>query len=70
MTEYRTTSVIVDVQHEDGWYVGTCPMFPGVISQGRTEAELMTNMREAIELWFETQNELAQEQARKQGHTP
>jgi predicted RNase H-like HicB family nuclease len=34
---------------EDGVFVATCPALPGCVSQGRTRAEAMTNIREAIE---------------------
>ena len=34
---------------EDGWIVVECPALPGCVSQGRTEAEALANIREAIE---------------------
>ena len=40
---------------EDGWIVVECPALPGCISQGRTEKEAITNIREAIEVWLETE---------------
>lgn len=42
---------------EDGWIVAECPALPGCVSQGRTEAEALDNIREAIELWLETELE-------------
>ncbi len=42
---------------EDGWIVAECPILPGCVSQGRTEAEAVDNIREAIELWLETEVE-------------
>lgn len=36
-------------QGEDGWIVAECPALPGCVSQGRTEAEALANIREAIE---------------------
>jgi predicted RNase H-like HicB family nuclease len=39
---------------EGGWIVAECPALPGCISQGRTEAEAMDNIREAIQLSLET----------------
>jgi predicted RNase H-like HicB family nuclease len=35
---------------EDGYLVAECPVIPGCISQGRTRAEALRNIREAIEL--------------------
>ncbi len=37
----------------DGWIVVSCPSIPGCISQGRTRAEALTNIRDAIELMLE-----------------
>ncbi len=39
---------------EDGWIVAECPALPGCVSQGRTTAEALANIREAIELSLET----------------
>ena len=38
---------------EDGYIVAECPVLPGCISQGRTRAEALANIREAIELCLE-----------------
>lgn len=48
---------IVLEEGEDGWLVAECPALPGCVSQGRTEAEAVSNIREAIELWLETELE-------------
>jgi predicted RNase H-like HicB family nuclease len=42
---------------EDGWIVAECPSLPGCVSQGRTETEAIENIREAIQLWLETEVE-------------
>ena len=42
---------------EDGYLVAECPVIPGCISQGRTRAEALRNIREAIELCLEGQVE-------------
>jgi predicted RNase H-like HicB family nuclease len=42
---------------EDGWYVVECPVIPGCMSQGRTEAQAMENIREAIQLCLEVRQE-------------
>jgi predicted RNase H-like HicB family nuclease len=39
---------------EDGFVVVECPTLPGCLSQGRTEAEALANIREAIEASLET----------------
>ena len=38
---------------ETGMIVTECPSIPGCISQGKTEAEALANIREAIELCIE-----------------
>ena len=38
---------------EDGYWVAECPSLPGCISQGRTRAEAIENIREAIALYIE-----------------
>jgi predicted RNase H-like HicB family nuclease len=38
---------------EDGYFVAEVPSLPGCISQGRTRAEAITNVREAIALYIE-----------------
>ncbi len=39
---------------EDGWILAECPSLPGCVSQGRTEAEAVSNIRAAIHLWLGT----------------
>ena len=39
---------------DDGFVVVECPALPGRLSQGRTEAEALANIREAIEASLET----------------
>lgn len=34
---------------EDGYVVAECPALPGCVSQGRTEAEALENIRDAIQ---------------------
>jgi len=38
---------------EDGWYVVEVPSLPGCISQGKTMEEAIENIKEAIELYLE-----------------
>ena len=44
-------------QDEDGWYVIECPIIPGCMSQGKTEAEALKNIQEAIQLCLEVRRE-------------
>jgi len=37
----------------DGYYVAEVPAMPGCLSQGRTRAEAIENIKEAIEAWME-----------------
>ena len=38
---------------ETGYFVAEAPALPGCLSQGETYEEALTNIREAIEAWFE-----------------
>jgi predicted RNase H-like HicB family nuclease len=42
---------------EDGMWVVECPAIPGCVSQGRTRAEALENIREAIALCLEVRAE-------------
>ncbi len=48
--------VIIE-QDEDGMYVATVPALQGCTTQGRTLDELETNVREAIELCLEVEQD-------------
>ncbi|HPW69934.1 MAG: type II toxin-antitoxin system HicB family antitoxin [Desulfomonilia bacterium] len=37
----------------DGYIVAYCPALKGCVTQGRTEAEALKNLKEAIELYLE-----------------
>lgn len=45
-------------QDEDGYFVGEVPQLRGCYSQGKTLDELMSNIREAIQLCLEEQPEI------------
>jgi predicted RNase H-like HicB family nuclease len=49
-------SVTVD-RDEDGVWVVECPSIPGCVSQGRTKAEALKNIKEAIALCLEVRAE-------------
>ena len=46
-------------QAEDGWLVVECPALPGCVSQGRTEEEALSNIREAITAWLWAEDQKA-----------
>jgi predicted RNase H-like HicB family nuclease len=46
--------LVTMAQDEDGMFVVECPALPGCLSQGRTRAEALENIREAILLSLET----------------
>jgi predicted RNase H-like HicB family nuclease len=48
---------VVIERDEDGYYVGEVPQLRACYSQGRTLDELMTNIKEAIELCLEEEGE-------------
>ena len=43
-------TVIIHKDEESGWYTGKCVQVPAAMSQGKTIAELMDNMKDAISL--------------------
>lgn len=45
---------VVIYRSEDDYWIVECPSLPGCISQGKTKAEAIANIREAIEGWIET----------------
>lgn len=48
---------IVLEQGMDGYIVAYCPALKGCVTQGRTEEEAMANIKEAIELYLESESE-------------
>ena len=44
---------------EDGWIVAECPALPGSFSQGKTEQEALTNIKEAITSWLSAEDQKA-----------
>lgn len=56
--------VIVE-QGEDGYFTAHCPSLKSCWSQGKTEKEALSNIREAIELYLEPDEELIQDNKHK-----
>jgi predicted RNase H-like HicB family nuclease len=48
-----TSLPVILTPGQDGWVVATCPVIPGCVSQGRTRAEALDGIREAIALCLE-----------------
>ncbi|NWG04664.1 MAG: type II toxin-antitoxin system HicB family antitoxin [Syntrophaceae bacterium] len=44
---------VVIEKDESGYFVAEVPALPGCLSQGKTREEALTNIKEAIEGWFE-----------------
>jgi predicted RNase H-like HicB family nuclease len=45
---------VVLYRGEDGYWVAEVPSLPGCVSQGKTKAEAICNIREAIDGWIES----------------
>ncbi|RMH30823.1 MAG: type II toxin-antitoxin system HicB family antitoxin [Nitrospirae bacterium] len=56
--------VIVE-KGEDGYFVARCPALRSCWSQGKTEEEALKNIREAIELYLEPDEELVEDEHHK-----
>jgi len=58
ITSQKQFKVIIE-RDEDGWYIANVPALPGCHTQGKTLAELETNIRDAIGLCIEEAKENA-----------
>ena len=56
----RQFDVIVE-RDSDGYFVASVPSLPGCHSQANSHDELMTRIREAIELCLESQGDAAED---------
>ncbi|AUT03345.1 hypothetical protein CLI64_24630 [Nostoc sp. CENA543] len=54
-TAKREFYVIIE-RDEDGYYIGEVPQLKACYSQGETIDELMTNIKEVIELCLQSEN--------------
>ena len=57
------TDKVILTQEEDGWIVAECPELPGCVSQGKSEAEALANIHEAITGWLWAEEQKAKEGA-------
>jgi predicted RNase H-like HicB family nuclease len=57
MASSITLHIIVEKDPESGWFTATCPALPGCVTQAETEEQLLENLKEAVTLWFEVQDE-------------
>jgi predicted RNase H-like HicB family nuclease len=48
--------LVVEQDPQTGRFSAAFPELPGCASAGDTEAEALTNAREALDLWFEPDN--------------
>jgi predicted RNase H-like HicB family nuclease len=46
----------VQVEQDSGWFIAQGLEEPGVITQGRTLDEIVSNVREVVELMFDQKN--------------
>jgi predicted RNase H-like HicB family nuclease len=60
------TYPVVLIESEEGFAVG-CPALPGCWSQGLTREEALANIREAIALWLEVEEEDIQHELQSAG---
>lgn len=54
----KMKTFVVLMPGEDGYIVAECPALPGCISQGKTRAEAIENIKEAIQIAVESRKEL------------
>jgi len=48
----RLNFEVILTHYEDGWITAECPNLSGCVSQGKTEAKAVDNIREAITGWL------------------
>ena len=49
--------VIIYWSNEDDIYVAEVPELPGCLDHGKSQAEALVNVQEAVQLWIDTANE-------------
>ena len=56
---------VVVEQGEDGYFTAHCPSLKSCWSQGKTEEDALNNIRQAIELYLEPDEELTEDNKHK-----
>jgi predicted RNase H-like HicB family nuclease len=59
---------VILIPSDEGFAV-SCPALPGCWSQGKTQAEALANIHEAIQLWLEVAEENARAEAGREAGT-
>ncbi|MDG6968607.1 MAG: type II toxin-antitoxin system HicB family antitoxin [Nitrososphaerota archaeon] len=59
MSERRKFTVSIVKDPDSQWFAARCVELPEAISQGRTEAEALKNIREAVELVLDERRQSA-----------
>jgi predicted RNase H-like HicB family nuclease len=59
---------VILIKSDEGFAV-SCPALPGCWSQGKTQQDALTNIREAIQLWLEVAQEDARAEAGREAGT-
>lgn len=49
---------VILFRDEDGWWIAEVPSLPGCVSQGKTKAEVIENIKEAIQCHTEALEQL------------
>lgn len=60
----------VIIKEEDGWWIATCPVLPGCISQGKSKDEAIKNIQEAVVGWLLVKDEIAIQAAQSGSEEP
>ena len=51
------------IEKHDKWYIGWVDAVPGAFSQGKTIKEVEENLKESVQLIFESQHELRKQKS-------
>ena len=57
LLKHRQKLIVTLQKGEDNWIVAECPSIPGCMSQGKTEAAALRNIRSAIRVCLKVHKE-------------